>query len=349
VTRTTALLGPASRASCGLRLNARAPRISVVIKALNEEAKIASAIESVLAAGQGQELEIVLADSLSTDRTVEIASRYPVRIVQLQNAHDRGCGAAAQLGYQHARGEYVYVLDGDMEMDRLFLRAAVRALEADPGLAGVAGLLRDARARNHFDRHRIRSKGAGRAGSPRWLDGGGLYRRAAIEQVAYLCNRNLPAFEEAELGLRLTGAGWALRRLDMPAVKHTGHDDHTFGLLVRHWRSGYAMAGGILLRSAVGTAYFLHAVLLVKHPLAVIVWWALFAAALAATDFSLMPVSMLLAAMGGVFIALLVQKRSFSDAVFSLFHWHYSALALLVGLLRPQRSPAEPISSRELA
>jgi glycosyltransferase involved in cell wall biosynthesis len=71
----------------------RQPTVSVIIKALNEERNIARAIESALAALNKVDGEIILADGGSSDRTVEIASRYPITIVQLTNASDRSCGS----------------------------------------------------------------------------------------------------------------------------------------------------------------------------------------------------------------------------------------------------------------
>jgi len=114
-------------------------RVSVIIKALNEEDNIAGAIESCLAALQDVGGEVILADSASTDRTVEVARRYPVRIAQLAQASDRCCGAGPQLGWQHSNGEYVYIIDGDMKMVPGFLEQALAFLAQHPEIAGVAG------------------------------------------------------------------------------------------------------------------------------------------------------------------------------------------------------------------
>ena len=65
--------------------------------------------------------EVILADSYSTDRTVKIASRYPVRIVQLRHPEERCCGVGPQLGYQYAQGEFIYLMDGDMTLLEGFL------------------------------------------------------------------------------------------------------------------------------------------------------------------------------------------------------------------------------------
>src|SRR5436190_24378579 len=115
------------------------PYMSIIIKALNEEQHIASAIESALAALEGMNGEVILADGASTDRTVEIASRYPVKIVRLSDLQDRTCGAGAQLGFQYSRGRYVCLIDGDMRLHKEFLPAAVRFLEENPSAGGVGG------------------------------------------------------------------------------------------------------------------------------------------------------------------------------------------------------------------
>ena len=76
-------------------------RLSVLIKTYNEGGKIAKCIKSVLDSVREIEggVEIVVADSLSTDDTVEIAKNYDVKVVQLRAAEDRGCGTGVQLRF----------------------------------------------------------------------------------------------------------------------------------------------------------------------------------------------------------------------------------------------------------
>src|ERR1044072_9571827 len=114
-------------ASQGAKSTSDAPSltVSIIIKALNEERHIGAAIESALAALRGIRGEVILADSASTDRTIEIARRYPIKIVQMTRVEDRSCGAGAQLGYQYSRGRYVWLVDGDMALKPGFLAAAI--------------------------------------------------------------------------------------------------------------------------------------------------------------------------------------------------------------------------------
>ena len=84
--------------------DARLP-LSVVITTYNEEVNIADCIESVLWAD-----EILVVDSFSTDRTVEIAGEFPVEVVQRKYY-----GSAAQKNWSLDRvsHDWVLILDAD--------------------------------------------------------------------------------------------------------------------------------------------------------------------------------------------------------------------------------------------
>jgi glycosyltransferase involved in cell wall biosynthesis len=329
---------------------AASPRLSIVIKAYNEEAKIASAIESALGVeAHVSPLEVVVADSASTDRTVEIASRYPVRVVQLERPSERGCGIGVELGFRHARGEYVYFLDGDMVLYPDFIVSALDVLVSDPGLGGVGGLVQDTRIANDIDRIRVNNKAVTRPGECRWLEGGGLYRRSAIESAGgYAANRNLKGYEEAELGMRLRNAGWRLTRLTKIAVSHTGHDANTWQLLGRHWRSRRAMSGGVLLRSALGQRWLPEVCSILKYPLVIIAWWAIVLPLVL-----WLPLPWMKPALAGwlalplvAFLAVWLKKRDPRHALLSIVDWHYSALATLIGFFSARQRPTEAPAAR---
>jgi glycosyltransferase involved in cell wall biosynthesis len=80
-------------------------RLSVYIIAFNEADKIEAALQSVTWAD-----EIVVADSFSTDGTVEIARRYTDRIVQVPF---EGFGKLRNDVLAQLQGEWVFSLDAD--------------------------------------------------------------------------------------------------------------------------------------------------------------------------------------------------------------------------------------------
>src|SRR5271163_1464144 len=132
------------------------PKLSVVITVYNEEKNIARAVESSLAAIAPYRGEVIVADSGSTDRTVEIALGFPAIVAQLKYPYERCCGISPQLGYQQSTGEYVYILDGDMTLDAAFIGAALKWFESDPRIAGVGGFVGEMRIANLDFRSRFR-------------------------------------------------------------------------------------------------------------------------------------------------------------------------------------------------
>ena len=324
------------------------PSVTIVIKALNEAARIAASVESALTAVEGYSGAVILADSGSTDETVAIASRYPITIVQLENWSEKRCGIGPQLGYQFSEGDFVYVLDGDMELDPSFLGKALEAFSANEKLAGVAGLVDEHSEGSLQFRGRKSRNLEGTAGPANWLDMGGLYRRAAIEQIGYLSNRNLFACEEQELGLRLSEAGWQLERLAVKSIDHYGHTEPTLTLLRKRWKSGYLYGAGQVLRASLGKPWFPRVARVHKHLLATAILWMLLVLGLITAPIS----SGLLKVWAACLVLLSVQRtirhRSVKDAALSMIVWHVNALAMIKGFFLAQTDPCSAIAAREL-
>jgi glycosyltransferase involved in cell wall biosynthesis len=334
-------------------LNRQRPRVSILIKALNEEKNISGAIESAIAALDGVSGEIILADSLSTDSTVEIAKKYPIRIVTLARAKDRSCGVGAQLGYQYSAGDYVCVMDGDQRLYRGFLAAAIESLEADQTLAGVGGVIVEREEGNlEYIKRATRDDPGRRPGYVTRLDCGGVYRRTAIESTGFLTDRNLHSGEEFDLGARLAAHGWRLARIDQLAIDHFGHRGSAYALLVQRVRSRMAFGAGETLRAALFRPQFgfvmrqqwrLFALWTAMH-----FWWA----CLAATPFLLHGAMQIISVLAVLILFptafMMLRCRSISLGLYSVVAWNIYALCFIPGLLRRRTDPAGWIESREL-
>jgi glycosyltransferase involved in cell wall biosynthesis len=322
--------------------------VTVGIKALNEEKHIAASLASAIAAARSVGGEVVLADSGSTDRTIEIARRFQVRIVQLANPCERCCGIGAQLAFQYARGDYFYLLDGDMVLDPAFLRAGITYLEANSEVAAVAGHVNEKNTGG--EELQIRADGWRRernrlAGDVDRLDGGGLYRVAAVREVGYFADRNLHAFEEFELATRLQSRGWKLARIDYPAVDHYGHTMGGYRLLWRRIGSGYMGGLGEMLRGAIGKPHLsiiLRRLNHVRYSAVVAVWWVLLVISLPVS-----PWIFLMLVLAPVLI-LSFRRRSPMLGFYSLASWNATACGLITGFLRHRVPPEQPIASVEL-
>jgi len=327
------------------------PTVSIVIKALNEQSHIALTIESALAAVSEVDGEVVLADSKSTDRTVEIARAYPIRIVQLNHAADRSCGAGGQLGFQYSHGRYICLIDGDMKLRPGFLPAAIRRLEDNAALAGVGGMIHESAAGNQeFAQRERRDEPDRRPGRVMRLDCGGVFRRVALESVGYFTDRNLHGGEEMELGARLRANGWALERVAVPAIDHCGHGGNPYRLLLRRITSRIAFGTGESVRAALGRRHFLRLFdnnATLKLCLLVHGWWACVIACplligppwgwLAAAGLAAFPIAVMA-----------VRWRSLDVGLYSVVAWNVYALCFLPGLLRRRVPPTAWIESTVL-
>lgn len=85
------------------------PTISVIIPAFNASSFIQQCIENMLAQTY-KNLEIIVIDDGSTDKTSEIAKQYPVKLIQQQN---QGVSVARNAGMAAASGEYLHFMDVD--------------------------------------------------------------------------------------------------------------------------------------------------------------------------------------------------------------------------------------------
>ncbi|MBJ6724251.1 glycosyltransferase family 2 protein [Geomesophilobacter sediminis] len=321
--------------------------VSVIIKALNEEHHIEAALRSALEGVRAVGGEVILADSGSTDRTVAIAQGFPVTIVQLAAPEEACCGIGPQLGFQEAAGDFVYLMDGDMELVPGFLEAALAVLGKDASLAGVGGMMEEVGTLNAEYLLRKRMAQTDRQPGPvTHLTGGGLYRVAAVRSVAYFSNRNLHAFEELELGVRLAHAGWGLSRLPRLSIRHHPHQVGSYRLLLRRVLTGSNMGPGQMLKASFGKPYFRRILPRFTFVYVTAGWIALLALV------PVLPVPLparagaFLAGAGAPFVLLGVRKGGLGAGAYCLLSWLSSLFGAVRGLCRPQVDPAAPVARK---
>lgn len=113
------------------------PTVSVALVAYNHERFVAQAIESVLMQQTNFDVEIVVGEDCSTDRTRELVialqKRYPDKIRLLLHAENQGASRNVVATFEACRGKYVATLDGDdYWTSRNKLQRQVDAMEANP-------------------------------------------------------------------------------------------------------------------------------------------------------------------------------------------------------------------------
>jgi glycosyltransferase involved in cell wall biosynthesis len=93
-------------------------KLSILMPVYNEEERIADALKQALAVDYPCEIELVVVDDGSRDRTRDVlhAADDP-RLRVITHARNAGKGAAIKTAVDAAEGEYLIILDADLEYD----------------------------------------------------------------------------------------------------------------------------------------------------------------------------------------------------------------------------------------
>lgn len=116
------------------------PAVSVVVPVRNEAGNVAPLVAEIAAALEGRwPFEVVYVNDGSTDGTEAalkgLMAQYPW-LRRVRHAQSCGQSAAVRSGVRAARAPVVVTLDGDGQNDPAFLPDMLRALEAEPPVAG---------------------------------------------------------------------------------------------------------------------------------------------------------------------------------------------------------------------
>lgn len=111
-------------------------KISVIVPVYNVENYLEACIESVIAQKNFLDIELILIDDGSTDRSSEIIKKYTESYENILGYHQENAGQskARNRGVNYAKGEYIYFLDSDdlipdLAMKQLYELAVKEDLE----------------------------------------------------------------------------------------------------------------------------------------------------------------------------------------------------------------------------
>lgn len=120
---------------------ARAPRVCVVTAAHNVADFIGETLASVIGQTMG-DIEIIVVDDGSLDRTAEIAAALPDPRIRVISTPNRGVSAARNRGLAECRAPYVLFLDGDDLLTPDALERMAAKLDENPRSVAAVALLR---------------------------------------------------------------------------------------------------------------------------------------------------------------------------------------------------------------
>jgi glycosyltransferase involved in cell wall biosynthesis len=114
------------------------PRVTALIDTYNHERYIEHALRTVLDQGlSSQELEIIVVDDGSNDKTASIVETFAPR-VKLIRKKNGGQASAFNSGFEASNGEIIAILDGDDWWAKGKLQTVLKAMDENPSIAAVS-------------------------------------------------------------------------------------------------------------------------------------------------------------------------------------------------------------------
>jgi GT2 family glycosyltransferase len=218
------------------------PKVAVVIPTWNSAALLPRLLDSL--AAQEEPLELLAVDNGSSDGTVELLAKRG--IPHLTRGENTGFAAAVDFGAERTAAPFVMPLNADTELEPGSVAVLRSALDADPGLGGVAprilqveGEARDPATARLYSAGQALTRdgraleiGAGEGQGPDALRGGEVF---GVCGAACLLRRELFAdlggydrtffsfYEDVDLNVRARIAGWRFDYLPDAVVWHLGN------------------------------------------------------------------------------------------------------------------------------
>jgi rhamnosyltransferase len=225
-------------------------KTSILILTKNEEANICNCLRGVFSQNNVDPFEVIVVDSGSTDLTVEIARRFPVRVEQIPPEsfhHSRTRNLAASL----AQGEVLVFLVADaLPVSDTWLSSLLADFK-DPSVGAVYGRQlprpgssaerQDALDAVYGDKKTIKDPAHRNGLGYRFYhfsDVNAAIRRSVWDALRF--PEDLKVFEDLGIAKSILDAGWKIIYEPQAAVYHS-HAHTTVGLFKRYFDIGYTL------------------------------------------------------------------------------------------------------------
>ena len=185
------------------------PKVSIIVATLNSELTIDGCLKAISELNYPKDfLEIIVVDGCSTDRTLEIAEKYPVKVISAP----LNAPAAYNYALKIVRNDVLGFIDADAKVEKEWLNKLVAYLN-DPQVAGVSGGIETWNKENAWarsigydleNRYARLKKTVVRIATMNLL-----MKKNVIEEVGGF-DEHLPSQYDTDLGFRITSRGYKL-------------------------------------------------------------------------------------------------------------------------------------------
>ena len=185
------------------------PKVSILVATLNSELTIDECLKAICELNYPKDLlEIIVVDGCSTDGTLEVAEKYPVKVISAP----LNAPAAYNYALKIVSSDVIGFIDADAKVEKEWLNKLVAYLD-DPQVAGVSGGIETWNKENAWarsigydleNRYARLKKFVVRIATMNLL-----MKKEVIKEVGGF-DEHLPSQYDTDIGFRITSKGYKL-------------------------------------------------------------------------------------------------------------------------------------------
>ncbi len=209
--------------------------VCLYIPCYNSEKTIRLSIEAVLQQSYPLK-EVLVIDDCSSDRSAEIVSSYPVKLIRLES--NSGLASVRNTAINSLKSEYVASVDADCVPEKDWLKLMMRRFEGKE-TAGVGGKLVERNQSSFADIWRsvhMKQHWDGAGNNPGFLFGSNtVFKKEALVNIGGYNEILRNNYEDVDICNRLVKAGYSYS-YEPQAIAHHYKQDDACSVLNNFWR-----------------------------------------------------------------------------------------------------------------
>ncbi len=211
-------------------------KIALYVPCFNAEKTLPDCLEGIFNQSRPAD-DVFIIDDGSSDRTVELAGKYPVRVIR--HAVNLGLAAARNSALRNTDADLVASLDSDCKPGRDWLKHLSEKMVSS-NIAGAGGKTIEVGTSGLIDRwravHMRQHWGNRKKNNPDFLFGSNtLFHRKLLLGIGSYNEKYGNNFEDVDISVRLKEKGYSLVYEPLAVVEHLRKDDVS-SLLNNFWK-----------------------------------------------------------------------------------------------------------------